>query len=155
VLLCAGAGLFGLTVMAYGGLVTYAILTTHLAPAVQGCPSHAVPLRPGSKLHDHAEITVGSDRGGMTTGCWATYDVPASSTAQDVFNYYARPENVPGWKLAESYSNTGYLAFRSTTVPRLQADVGVTTMKRYLTFGPSEVTYAVSVCLCDPRSMAQ
>ena len=155
VLLCAGAGLVGLTVMVYGGLAMYAILTSHLAPAVQGCPSHAVPLRPESRLRNHAEITVGSDRGGMTTGCWATYDVPASSTAQDVFNFYAEPQNVPGWNLNESYANTGYLAFRSTTVPGLRADVGVTTMKRYFAFGPSEVTYAISVCMCDPRSMAQ
>ncbi len=155
VLLSVGASLFGLTVLAYGGLATYAILTSPLAPAVQGCPSHAVPVRPGSTLHNHAEITVGSDRGGMTTGCWATYHVPASSTPQDVFSFYAEPHNVPGWKLAESYPNTGYLAFRSTTVPGLRADVEVTTMKQYFAFGPSVVTYAISLCMCDPRSMAQ
>jgi len=155
VFLSVGVSLFGLTVMAYGGLVTYAILTSHLAPEVQGCPSHAVPLRPGSRLHDHAQITLGSDRGGMTTGCWATYGVPASSSAEDVYDFYAEPKNVPGWNLDESYLNTGYLAFRSTAVPGLRADVGVTTMKQYFAFGPSEVTYAISVCLCDPRSMAQ
>jgi hypothetical protein len=150
VLLCVGAGLLGLTVLAYG-----AILTNPLAPAIEGCPSQAVPVRLGSTLHNHAEITVGSDRGGMTTGCWATYDVPASSTPQDVFSFYAEPRNVPGWKVAESYPNTGYLAFRSTTVPGLRADVEVTTMKQYFAFGPSVVRYAISVCMCDPRSMAQ
>jgi len=91
----------------------------------------------------------------MTTGCWATYDVPASSTPHDVFSFYAESHNVPGWKVAESYPNTGYLAFRSTTVPGLRADVEVTTMKQYFAFGPSVVTYAISVCMCDPRSMAQ
>jgi len=91
----------------------------------------------------------------MTTGCWATYRVPPSSTAQDIFSFYAEPRNVPRWNLNESYANTGYLAFRSTTVPGLRADVDVTTMKQYLAFGPSEVTYAISVCMCDPRSMAQ
>lgn len=91
----------------------------------------------------------------MTTGCWATYDVPASSTPQDIFSFYAEPHNVPSWNLAESYANTGYLAFKSTTVPGLRADVEVTTMKRYFAFGPSVVTYAISVCMCDPRSMAQ
>jgi hypothetical protein len=149
-LLCGGACLIGLTVVAYG-----AILTNPLAPAVQGCPSHAVPVRPGSMLHNHAEITVKSDRGGMTTGCWATYDVPASTTPQDVFGFYAEPHNVPDWKLAESYANTGYLAFKGRTVPGLRADVEVTKMKRYFVFGPSLFTYAISVCMCDPQSMAQ
>jgi hypothetical protein len=91
----------------------------------------------------------------MTTGCWATYRVPASSSAKDVYSFYAEPQNVPGWNLAESYPNTGYLAFRNTTVPGLRADVDITTMKQYFAFGPSLLTYSISVCMCDPRSMAQ
>lgn len=156
VVIVVAACLAALPVMAYGGLVVYAILASPgVAPAVQGCPSNALEVHPGSRLHDFAQITVGSDQGGMTTGCWATYDEPASSSVQQVFNFYAEPSNVPGWRLGEAYANTGYLAFTSTTVPRLRADVGIAAMKRYFAFGSTTVSYSISVCLCDPRSMAQ
>ena len=155
-MIVVAACLAALPVIAYGGLVVYAILSSPgLAPAVQGCPSHALPVHPGSRLHDDALITVGSDQGGMTTGCWATYDEPSSTSVQDVFSFYEEPGNVPGWKLTEAYANTGYLAFTSKTVPRLRADVGIADMKRYFAFGSSTVTYSISVCLCDPRTMAQ
>lgn len=155
-MIVVAACLAALPVMAYGGLVVYAVLSSPgLAPAVQGCPSHVLPVHPGSRLHDHAQITVGTDQGGMTTGCWATYDEPASSSDQEVFDFYLEPRNVPGWKLDEAYANTGYLAFTSTTAPRLRADVGIADMKRYFAFGSMTVTYSISVCLCDPRSMAQ
>jgi hypothetical protein len=142
--------------MAYGAVVTYAILASPgLPPAIQGCPSRAFPVHPGSRLENHAQITVGSDQGGLTTGCWATYDEPASVSAQVVFSFYTDADNVPGWKLDEAYAETGYAAFSSTTVPGLRVDVGVGKMPRYFLSGPSTVSYAISICLCDPRSMAQ
>jgi hypothetical protein len=156
VIVCVGAGFLCLPIFAYGGFVAYAILTRpDLAAAVQGCPSHALPVHPGSKLGNYAEITVGSDTGGMTTGCWAMYKEPSSSSVEEVFDFYAEPGNVAGWTLDESYANTGYLAFRSTTNPSLRADVEIDVMRQYFAFGRPTVTYAISVCLCDPRSMAQ
>ena len=155
-MIVVAACLAALPVMAYGGLIVYAILSSPgVARAVQGCPSHALPVHPGSKLHDHAQITVGADQGGMTTGCWATYNEPATSSVQEVFDFYVEPRNVPGWKLDEAYANTGYLAFTSTTVTQLRADVGIADMKRFFAFGSTTVTYSISVCLCDPRTMAQ
>jgi len=154
ILVAVVAGLVGLSVLAYAGWGVYTILSTPLAAGVQGCPSRAMPVRPGSTLKNDAEITVRSDRGGMTTCCWAEYDISASA-ARDVFAYYAEPQNVPGWNVTESYANTGYLAFKSASVPGLRADVQVTTMKQYFAVGSPLVTYAISVCICDPRSMAQ
>jgi hypothetical protein len=141
--------------MAYGGLMTYAILTRpNLAPAVAGCPSHAFPIHPGSTLRNYSEITVGSDQG-QTTGCWAEYDEPSASTEQNVFSFYTNGSNTAGWKLDEAYAHTGYAAFSNTSVPGLRAQVDITTMPAFLIAGPSTLRLAISVCLCDPRSMAQ
>jgi hypothetical protein len=125
-----------------------------VAPAIQGCPSRAFPVHPGSSIRDFAEITLGSDHG-MTTGCWTTYDEPASTTANDIFRFYTDPANVAGWKLNEAYPSTGYASFSSVSVPHLRADVGIAPLKRYFVVGPTTLTYAISICLCDPRSMAQ
>src|SRR5258708_3339325 len=96
--------------MAYISLMTFAIVTRpDLAAAVEGCPSHALPAFPGSRLHDSSEITVGSDQG-PTTGCWATYDEPGPATGRDIFSYYTDPRNTSGWRLDEAYANTGYAA---------------------------------------------
>jgi hypothetical protein len=141
--------------MAYGGLVTYAIVTRpSLAPAADGCPSHAFPIRPGSTLQNYSEITVGSDQG-QTTGCWAEYDEPSASTEQKVFTFYTDGTNTAGWRLDDAYANTGYALFTSTSVPALRAQVGITTVRAFLIAGPSTVRLAISVCLCDPGSMAQ
>lgn len=91
----------------------------------------------------------------MTTGCWATYDEPVHRTIQEVFAFYTDPRNVPGWKMDEVYSNTGYAAFTNLRYPSLKADVGIGSISTFLVAGPQTVTYAVSVCLCDPRTMAQ
>ena len=141
--------------MAYGGVVAYVILTSpSVAPAVAGCPSHAFPIRPGSALRNYSEITVESDQG-ITTGCWAEYDEPSVSTEQNAFNFYTNRTNTVGWKLDEAYNSTGYAAFSNTSVPGLRAQVDITTMRAFLIAGPSRVRLAISVCMCDPRSMAQ
>jgi hypothetical protein len=141
--------------MAYGGVVTYAIITRpSLAPAVAGCPSHAFPIHTGSTLRNYSEITVGSDHG-PTTGCWAEYDESSASTEESVFSYYTNGSNTAGWKLDEAYANTGYAAFSSASVPGLHAQVDITTVRAFFVAGPSTVRLDISVCLCDPRSMAQ
>jgi hypothetical protein len=155
VAIVVAAGFVALPVMAFLGWAAYTVVTTPLAPAVEGCPSHALPVHPGSRLHNYAQITLGSDQGGMTTGCWAEYEEPALSSVHEVFSFYAEPRNVPGWMLDEADSNTGYLSFRSTAVPGLRADIGIASLKRYFAYGPESVTYSISVCLCDPREMAQ
>jgi len=140
---------------AYGGLITYAILTSpSLAVAVEGCPSHAFPVYPGGRLREDSEITVGSDRG-ETTGCWATYDVSDPTTGQGVCRYYTDPSNTSGWQLNEAYANTGFAAFSSTTIPGLRAQVGISMVRTLLIAGPPNLRFDVSVCLCDPQSMAQ
>ncbi len=133
----------------------HAIVTRpDLAAAVEGCPSQAFPIYPGGTLKEDSEITVGSDHG-ETTGCWATYDLPHPATEVEVFSYYTDPSNTSKWKLDEAYANTGYAAFSSTTIPRLRAQVDISTIRTFLIAGPPNLRIDVSVCLCDPRSMAQ
>jgi hypothetical protein len=135
--------------------MAYSILTSPpLAAAVEGCPSDAFPIYPGGRLKENSEITVGSDHG-ETTGCWATYDLPDATTGQDVFSYYTDPSHTSGWKLNEAYANTGFAAFSSNTIPRLRAQVGISMVRTLLIAGPSKLRFDVSVCLCDPQSMAQ
>jgi hypothetical protein len=155
VFVCLAASLLLLPFEAYGSLMTWAILTRPgLAAAVEGCPSQAFPIYPGGTLKENSEITVGSDHG-ETTGCWASYGLPEPTTDLDVFRYYTDPSNTTGWHLDEAYANTGNAAFSSTTIPRLRALVGITTIKTFLIAGPPNLRFDVSVCLCDPQSMAQ
>lgn len=154
VFICLAASLVLVPLMAYGGIVTYVILTSpSLAPAVAGCPSRAFPIHPGSTLRNYSEITVESDQG-ITTGCWAEYDQPSASTEQNVFSFYTDGSNTAGWKLDEAHAHSGFAAFSNTSVPGLRAQVDITTVRAFLIAGPSTVRLAISVCLCDPRSMA-
>jgi len=153
---CIAAGLLAAPVVAYEGLFAFALVASPaVAGEVQGCPSRAFPIQPGSTLHDYAEITVGADSSGMTTGCWATYYEPGGRTTDEVFAFYTDPRNVPGWRLDEAYSNTGFAAFTSLRYPSLEADVEIGALKQFLVAGPTALSYSVSVCLCDPRTMAQ
>ena len=115
-----------------------------------GCPSKALHLPPGSKLHQFSVISVGT-----TAGCWASYDQPESASENDVFNYFLDPTHMPGWDLQEAYASTHYAAFRNDLDSQVQADVEVTTLRAFFVAGPSAIRLDVSVCRCDPRTMAQ
>ena len=150
------AALIAIPIGGYCGLVGYAIATSPpLDAAISGCPSHAFPLPPGSSAQESSLITVGSDRGGMTTGCWATFAAPASTSEWNVYQFYTQQINTPGWTLGETYADTRYAAFSSITNPKLRAQIGVWTRKAFGFSGPSTVTLDVSVCTCDPGTMAQ
>lgn len=149
------AGLIAIPIGAYCGLTGYAIATSPgLDPAINGCPSRAFPVPPGSQVQESSWITLGSDSG-PTTGCAATFAEPDSSTEWGVYEYYVQPANTPGWKLGETYANARYAAFSNVTNPKLRAQIGVWTRKAFGFTGPSTVTLDVSVCMCDPATMAQ
>ena len=147
VVIAAVASLLALPVVAYVGA---AVLLTvahpfQLAPAVQGCPSNAFPIYPGSRPIQTSDITVGG-----TTGCWSVFDPGGQATASDVYGFYADSSNTQGWKLTTTYSNTGFMAFTNVANPKLQAVVEVGSSN------PIPVRrFNISVCLCDPRTMEQ
>lgn len=147
VVLVAAGALLALPVLAYVGAFLFLTLAQpfHLAPAVQGCPSHAFPIYPGSRPIQTSDITVDG-----TTGCWSVFDPGGQATASDVYGYYVDSSNTQGWKLNTTYSNTGFIAFTNVANPKLQAVVEV---------GSSDPTsvrrFNISVCLCDPRTMEQ
>ena len=132
------------------GIVALNIVTSQSVATVGGCPSTAFPIRPGSELHQSSEITVGT-----ATGCWATYDQSSSASEEEVFSYYLDPSNMPGWTLHEAYPNTRFAAFSNNKDPQIRADVGISTFRTLFVAGPSTVSLAISVCRCDPESMAQ
>jgi hypothetical protein len=149
------AALIAIPIGAYCGLAGYVIATSPgLDSAINGCPSRSFPVPPASRVQESSLITVGSDHG-PTTGCWATFAEPDSSTEWAVYQYYAQPANTPGWKLGETYANTRYAAFSNVTDPKLRAEIGVWTRKAFGFAGPSTVTLDISVCMCDPATMAQ
>lgn len=149
------AALIAIPIGGYCGLVGYAIATSPaLDSAINGCPSRAFPVPEGSKAQESSLITLGYDSG-TTTGCWATFAEPASTSEWSVYQYYTQPINTPGWELGDSYANTRYAAFSSITNPKLRAEIGVWTRKAFGVAGPSTVTLDVSVCMCDPRTMSQ
>jgi hypothetical protein len=132
------------------GVVFINMAINRSVASVGGCPSNLFPIRPGSRLHDHSEITIGT-----TTGCWSTYDERNPVSETDVFRYYVEPSHTPGWTLQESYENTRYAAFRNNKDPDVQADVSVWTFRTFFLVGPSTTRLDISICRCDPRSMAQ
>jgi hypothetical protein len=149
------AALIAIPIGGYCGLVGYAIATSPpLDPVISGCPSHAFPLPPGSKAQESSWITTGPV-GGRTTGCWATFAEPDTSSEWKVYQFYTQQINTPGWTLGETYADTRYAALRSITNPELRAQIGVWTRKAFGFSGPSTVTLDVSVCMCDPGTMAQ
>lgn len=149
------AALIAIPVGGYCGLAGYAIATSPpLDPVIGGCPSHAFPLPPGSKAQESSWITTGPVDG-RTTGCWATFAEPDSSSEWKAYQFYTQQINTPGWRLGETYSDTRYAAFSSITNPKLRAQIGVWTRKAFGFSGPSTVTLDVSVCMCDPGTMAQ
>jgi hypothetical protein len=132
------------------GIIALNIATSRSVATLGGCPSNAFPIRPGSHLHQYSDITVGT-----TTGCWATYDQPGSASEDGVFEYYVDPSNTDGWTLQEAYSNTGFAAFRNSRDPQIQANIGISTVRTFLVAGPAAVRLDISICRCDPQSMAQ
>jgi len=132
------------------GIIALNRFTSRSVASIGGCPSNAFPIRPGSEIHEFSDITVGT-----TTGCWATYDQPSSTSEADVFAYYLDPSNTAGWTRQEAYSNTGFAAFTNNNDPQIQANIGISTFRTFLVAGPATVRLAVSICRCDPRSMAQ
>ena len=132
------------------GVIALNVATSRSVAGVGGCPSRAFPVRPGSQLNQYSEITVGT-----TTGCWATYDQPHLASEDEVFRYYLDSTNTSGWTRQETYSNTHFAAFSSTRDPQIQANVGITTVRTFFVAGPATVRLDISVCRCDPQSMAQ
>ena len=150
------AAVIAIPIGGYLGVVGYAVATSPgLDPAIHACPSQAFPLPPGSKDQGSSLISVGSDTGGMTTGCGARFAEPDSSTEWTVYQFYMQQVNTPGWTLGETYADTRYAAFSSITHPKLRAQIGVWTRKALGFAGPATVTLDVSVCMCDPGTMAQ
>ncbi len=115
-----------------------------------GCPTTAFPVRPGSQLNQYSEITVGT-----TTGCWATYEQPSSVSEDEAFAYYMDASNTPGWTRREAYSDTHFAAFTNSRDSQIQANVAISTLRTFLVAGPVTVRLAISICRCDPQSMAQ
>lgn len=132
------------------GIIALNRFTSRSVASIGGCPSNAFPIRPGSQIHEFSEITVGT-----TTGCWATYDQPSSTSEADVFAYYVDPSNTAGWMIREAYSNTGFAAFTNSGDSQIQANIGISTLRAFLVTGPAILRLDISICRCDPRSMAQ
>lgn len=132
------------------GIATLSIASSRSVAAVGGCPTKVFPIRPGSELDQYSEITVGA-----TTGCWATYDQPSSTSEEEVFRYYIDPSNTPGWTLQEAYDNTRYAAFRNSKDPEVQAEINVWSFRAFFVAWPSTTRLDIGVCRCDPRTMAQ
>jgi hypothetical protein len=132
------------------GIATLSIASSRSVATVGGCPTKVFPIRPGSELDQYAEITVGA-----ATGCWATYDQPGSTSEEEVFRFYVDPSNTPGWTLQEAYDNTRYAAFRNSKDPEVQAEINVWSFRAFFVAGPSTTRLDISVCRCDPRTMAQ
>jgi hypothetical protein len=148
IVIAAAASL--LWIAAITGIAALNVASSRSVATVGGCPSNAFPIRPGSALDQYSAITVGG-----TTGCWTTYHEPKSASEQEVFGYYMDPSNTRGWTVLEAYDSTHFAAFRNSNDPQIQAEVDVTTFQTFFVAGPSTVTLAISVCRCDPRTMAQ
>ena len=132
------------------GVTALSIATERSVAAVGGCPSTAFPVRPGSHLDQYSEITVGT-----TTGCWATFEQPSSVSEDEAFGYYMNASNTPGWTRHEAYSDTHFAAFTNSRDSQIQANVAISTLRTFLVAGPVTVRLAISICRCDPQSMAQ
>ena len=145
----AGAGLL-LSGLTAAGIVVLGVIADRQVAAIGGCPSNLFPIAPGSRQREYSEITVNA-----TTGCWETYDEPSTATPAEVFGYYQEPSHTAGWTLNEEYADTGYAAFTNTLDPTIRVDVGVSALPALLIAGPRRVQLAISICRCDPRTMAQ
>jgi hypothetical protein len=132
------------------GIIALNRFTSRSIASIGGCPSNAFPIRPGSQIHEFSDITVGT-----TTGCWATYDQPNSTSEDRVFEYYLDPSNTTGWTRQEAYRNTHFAAFSNSSDPQIEANIGISTVRAFLVAGPTTVRLDISICRCDPQSMAQ
>ena len=140
--------LFGLTM---ASLVIVIDTANQQVAMLGGCPSTLFPVEPGSRLHQYAVITAWPS----ASGCWQTYDQPSSATAAEVFAYYEDPSHTDGWTVQEEYAQTQYAAFINARDSTIHVDVEVSTLRTLLVAGAPYVRLDISICRCDPRTMAQ